>query len=103
MEQKEKKTSKGKAEKVVGTLPLRGRKFEGIVIKKFPGRITIEFERVKPLRKYERYIKIRSKMHARLPKELEEIQVGDYIQVQECRPLSKILHHMVTKKIRSKE
>ena len=32
-----------------------------------------------------------------------EINIGDYIQVMECRPLSKILHHVVVKKIRSGE
>ena len=97
------KVQKGKEKKLVGTM-VRGRKFEGYVIRKFPGRITIGIERVRKIRKYERYIKIKSKMHARLPKSLEqEINLGDYIQIQECRPLSKILHHIVTKKIRSKE
>ena len=39
-------------------------------------------------------------MHARLPEKLKnEIALGDYIQIQECRPLSKILHHIVVKKI----
>lgn len=104
MEGKKEKNEKGKEKTLVETPGTRGRKFEGYVIKKFPGRITIGLERVRPVKKYERYIKIRSKMHARLPKELEDkIDVGDYIQIQECRPLSKILHHIVTKKIRSKE
>jgi small subunit ribosomal protein S17 len=94
------KTSENKKEKAV-VVPLRGRKFEGYVIRKFEGRVTIEFERVKPLRKYERYIKTKTKMHARLPKALiNDINIGDYVQVQECRPLSKILHHIVVKKIR---
>jgi ribosomal protein S17 len=31
------------------------------------------------------------------------IQIGDYVQVQECRPLSKIIHFVLIKKIRSKE
>lgn len=104
MEGKIEKNEKGKEKTIVETLGTRGRKFEGYVIKKFPGRITIEFERIRGVRKYERYIKIRSKMHARLPKTLEsEINIGDYVQIQECRPLSKILHHVVTKKIRSKK
>lgn len=80
---------------------LRGRKFEGYVIKKFEGRVVIEFERVKLIRKYERYAKSRTKMHARLPFELKDkIQVGDYVQIMECRPLSKIIHHIVINKIR---
>ena len=82
-------------------ISLRGRKFEGYVIRKFPGRVAIQFERVKLIKKYERYIKLRSKMHARLPENMkDQINIGDYIQIQECRPLSKIIHHIVIKKIR---
>lgn len=84
-----------------GKIGCRGRKFEGYVIKKFDNRVTIRSEKVKFISKYERYEKAWSKMHARLPQELKgEIKVGDYIQIAECRPLSKILHCMVIKKIR---
>lgn len=83
---------------------LRGRKFEGYVIKKFEKRITIRFEKIKYMKKYERYIKAQSKMHARLPEKLKDsVNIGDYIQIMECRPLSKILHFVVVKKIRDKE
>ena len=88
-------------EKIVGT---RGRVFEGIVIKKFPKRVTIEFGRMIYVRKYERYAKSKTKIHARLPQNMEkEIKVGDLIQVQECRPLSKIIHFIVIKKTKDKE
>jgi len=84
-----------------GGLKARGRIFEGIVIKKFPKRITIEFERMIYVKKYERYKKSKTKIHARLPDCMRaEIQEGDYIQVQECRPLSKIIHFVVIKKIK---
>jgi len=80
---------------------LRGRKFEGYVIKKFDKRVVIMFERVNYIKKYERYAKTRSKLHARLPENMKElINVGDYIQIMECRPLSKIIHFIVIKKIR---
>lgn len=80
---------------------LRGRKFEGYVVKKFENRVTIEFERVIYIRKYERYTKSKTKMHARLPIEMkDQINIGDYIQIMECRPLSKIIHFIVIKKIR---
>jgi small subunit ribosomal protein S17 len=80
---------------------LRGRKFEGYVIKKFDKRVVIMFERVNYIKKYERYAKTRSKLHARLPENLKNIiNVGDYIQIMECRPLSKIIHFIVIKKIR---
>jgi small subunit ribosomal protein S17 len=96
-----KRNSESKKEKSVNVVPLRGRKFEGTVIRKFENRVTIEFERTKFVRKYERYSKRKTKMHAKLPSNLkDEINVGDYVQIQECRPLSKIQHHVVVNKIR---
>ena len=87
-----------------GSLKVRGRIFEGRVIKKFPKRIVIEFERMIYVRKYERYAKSRTKIHARLPFCIESsINLGDLIQVGECRPLSKITHFVVIKKIKSKD
>ena len=87
-----------------GSLKTRGRMFEGIVIKKFHKRVVIEFEGEIYIKKYERYAKSRTRIHARLPVCLEnEIFVGDYIKVQECRPLSKIIHFVVIEKIKSKE
>ena len=82
---------------------LRGRTFEGEVIKKLPGRLKIQFERFLYDKKYERFEKRRTKINARLPDCLKnEIQLGDWIEIKECRPLSKIIHFIATKKIRSK-
>lgn len=87
-----------------GTLAARGRIFEGIVTRKFPKRITIEFERTVFIKKYERYIKTRTKLHARVSSCKEaQVSVGDYVQIQECRPLSKIIHFVYLKTIRTKE
>jgi len=87
-----------------GKLKVRGKVFEGIVIRKHHKRITIEFERMNYIRKYERYAKSKTKIHARLPECMEkEINIGDLIQVQECRPLSKIIHFVVIKKIKGAE
>ena len=87
-----------------GHLKTRGRFFEGKVIKKLPRRITIEFERMIYVRKYERYTKSKTKIHARLPTCLNDsIKLGDLIRIQECRPLSKILHFIVIKKIKDAE
>ncbi len=87
---------------VHGNLKVRGRTFEGKVIKKFHKRIAIEFERMIYVKKYERYKKSKTKIHARLPVCMEkEINVGDLIKVQECRPLSKIIHFVVIEKIKS--
>ena len=85
-----------------GSLKSRGKTFEGKVVSKFSKRIAIEFDRMIYVRKYERYSKSRTKIHARLPKCLEnEINVGDIVKIQECRPLSKIIHFVTVKKIKS--
>jgi len=74
------------------------------VEKKFPRRVVIEFERMIYVRKYERYAKEKTRIHARLPDCMkEEVNVGDIIKVQECRPLSKIIHFVVIKKIKGGE
>ena len=83
-----------------GNLKLRGRTFIGKVIKKFPKRISIEFERTIFIRKYERYAKTKTRLHARLPDCLvNEINIGDYAKIKECRPLSKIIHFAVIAKV----
>ncbi len=104
-----KKTTERKTANVVNTpkesvrgrpVDARGRTFEGKVIRKFDKRVTIEFERMVPVRKYERYLRSKTKLHARLPESMEkDINIGDLIQIRECRPLSKILHFMVIKKL----
>lgn len=87
-----------------GNLKNRGKIFEGRVIRKFPRRIVIEFERVVYIRKYERYIKRKTKIHVRLPDCMKEkINVGDLIKVQECRPLSKLIHFVIIEKIKGEE
>ena len=80
----------------------RGRRFEGFVIKKFPKRAVIEFERTVYVQKYERFYKKKTKLHARLPENLV-LEVGDYVELMECRPLSKIIHFIVTRVIRKGE
>jgi small subunit ribosomal protein S17 len=85
-----------------GRLKARGKIFEGKITNKFPKRVSVELERMVYVRKYERYKKSKTKIHARLPDCLEkEIAVGDFVKVQECRPLSKIIHFVVIEKIRS--
>ena len=87
-----------------GNLKTRGRTFKGIVTSKHDKRVAIEFERMIYIKKYERYAKTKTKIHARLPRCIEkEINIGDLIRVEECRPLSKIIHFVVTKKIKSAE
>jgi len=113
MKKVEAKIEKGKKELEVcedkkcpfhGELSLRGRTFYGYVTKKLPTRIKIEFERTLYIKKFERYMKKKTKMHAKLPAcMVDKIEVGDYVKIVECRPLSKILHFVVVEKIRGRE
>lgn len=83
-----------------GSMSVRGRSFKGKVIRKFPQRVVIEFERTIFIKKYERYSKRKTKLHARLPEcMILDVHVGDYIEIKECRPISKIVHFIVTEKI----
>jgi len=90
--------------KVKNKISTRGRIFQGTVIKKFPNRVTIEFQRTIYIQKYERYLKKNTRIHARLPENMaHDIHEGDLIKVQETRPLSKIIHFIVIEKIKSGE
>lgn len=104
------KTTKAKATKttketkktksLVGT---HGRTFEGTIVKKFPHRVVVEFERTVYVKKYQRFYVKQTRLHARLPKEIQ-VEEGDLIKVRRCRPLSKIIHFIVLGKVvRSKE
>ena len=87
-----------------GNLKTRGKTFEGTVIKKLNKRVAIEFERMIFIRKYERFTRFKTKIHSRLSPCMEnKIQIGDLIRVQECRPLSKIIHSVVIAKIKGKD
>ncbi len=89
---------------VHGSLKVRGRTFKGIVTRKFPRRIAIEFERTVYVRKYERFTKKKTRIHARLPKCCEDkVNVGDYVLVGECRPLSKIIHFVFLNKVNEEQ
>lgn len=89
---------------VHGSLKTRGRTFKGIVVSKNTKRIAIELERLLYIRKYERYAKSKTKIHARLPSCMEkDIGIGDLIEISECRPLSKIIHFVVTRKLKDRE
>ncbi len=87
-----------------GNLKTRGKIFKGVVVSKNNKRLAIEFERMIYIRKYERYAKTQTKIHARLPSCMEkDIQVGDLIKIQECRPLSKIIHFVVIEKLKDSQ
>ena len=114
-EKKMKKTVKKVEEKVVckdrlcpkhgdRKLKMRGRTFQGEVVKVLPGRVSIQFERMIKLPKYERYEKRKTKVHARLPDCMQhDVAVGDLIEIAETRPISKMIHFVVSKVVRKLE
>ena len=84
-----------------GSLSVRGRKFEGTVKKIVGQRAVLEMERNVYYPKYELYSRSKSKMHTHIPKcMIASIKVGDYVEVGECRPLSKITNFVLLRKIR---
>jgi len=84
---------------VVGTpISTHGRIFKGKVIKKFPGRVVIEFERTVYVPKYERFYKKKTRLHARLPPNID-VNLNDIIKIAECRPISKLVHFIVIGKV----
>ena len=84
-------------------LKVRGRMFKGEIVKKLHGRVSIQFERMLKIPKYERYEKRKTKIHARLPDCMKnDVAEGDLIEVAETRPISKTIHFVVTKIIRRK-
>ncbi len=97
----EKKTEKQQNAQnfVVGT---RGRSFQGTVTKIFGQRAVIEFERTVKVEKYERFMRKKTKLHSRIPEGMK-VSIGDYVKVQECRPLSKMIHSVVIEIIRKSE
>jgi len=97
---KEKKQTEKAEKKMKNLVATRGQTFKGEVTAKFPKRITIEFERTIYIPKYERYMKKKTRIHARLPEHMvDKVHVGDIVRVKETRPLSKIIHFIVIEKL----
>jgi len=97
----QKKSSERQKQQKNKVIP-RGRIFQGYVTKMFPKRVVVEFERTVYVQKYERFLKDKTRLHARIPEGME-VSAGDYVRVQECRPLSKIIHFLVIEIVRKAE
>lgn len=82
-----------------GNISVRGRNFTGVVVStKMAKTVTVEWERMKYLSKFERYEKRRTRIKAHQP-ECITLANGDKVEISECRPLSKTKKFVVTKKI----
>jgi len=78
-----------------GTLPIRGRLFEGTVISA-SARNTVVVERDAPayIPKFKRYARSRRRIHAHVPSNIDA-GVGARVMAAECRPVSKSVSFVV--------
>jgi small subunit ribosomal protein S17 len=78
-----------------GSLSVRGKLFTGTVISaKAKKMVVVAREYPRPVTKYKRYERSRSKMHAYLP-ECMEASEGFQVRIAECRRLSKTISFVV--------
>jgi len=78
-----------------GSLSIRGKIFEGIVINaKAKGTVVIERESLIDFTKFKRFGRSKNKIHAHVPSNLD-IHEGDYVVAAECRPISKSVSFVV--------
>jgi len=76
-----------------GSLTIRGKLFEGIVINA-KGTAVIQKESPIYFTKFKRFGRSKNKIHAHIPSNLN-VQVGDYVVAAECRPISKSVSFVV--------
>ena len=78
-----------------GSLAIRGKIFEGIVINaKANGTVVIERESQINFTKFKRFGRSKNKIHAHVPSNLN-VQEGNYVMAAECRPISKSVSFVV--------
>ena len=78
-----------------GSLSIRGKIFEGVVINaKAKGTVVIERESLIDFTKFKRFGRSKNKIHAHVPSNLD-VQEGDYVIAAECRPISKSVSFVV--------
>jgi len=78
-----------------GSLSIRGKIFEGVVINaKAKGTVVIERESLIEFTKFKRFGRSKNKIHAHVPSNLD-IQEGDHVVAAECRPISKSVSFVV--------
>jgi len=84
---------------VHGQISVRGKSLQGIVVKKKALKTAvIQMEKIKYIRKYERYMKKTVKLPVHCP-ECMDINIGDIVLVGETRKLSKTKSVVILKKL----
>lgn len=82
-----------------GTLPVRGKVIEGVVVSsKAQKTAIVEQHYLHLIPKYERYERRHSRIAAYNP-ECIAAKEGDKVKIAECRPLSKIKHFVVVERV----
>jgi len=85
-----------------GNLKVRGRSFTGkVVSSKMHKSATVVWERYRFIKKYERYEKKRTKIHAHNPPCIDAKE-GDIVKIMETRPLSKTKNFVILEVIKEK-
>ena len=78
-----------------GTLSIRGKTFEGVVIKaKAKDTVVIERPATIYFSKFKRYGRSKSTIHAHVPTNID-VQEGNHVVAAECRQLSKSVSFVV--------
>ena len=94
-EPKEKPLKNVKNNPFNGSLTIRGKLFEGIVINaKAKRTAVIQKESLIYFEKFKRYGRSKNKIHAHIPSNLN-VQKGDYVIAAECRPISKSVSFVI--------
>jgi small subunit ribosomal protein S17 len=83
-----------------GKLSVRGKMISGIVVSaKATKMVVVAREYPRPVKKYKRYERSRSKIHAYAP-ECIDVNEGQDVKIAECRPLSKTVSFVVIEVIK---
>ena len=78
-----------------GSLSIRGKLFEGIVIDaKAKNTVVIQKESPIYFKKFKRFGRSKNKIHAHVPSNIN-VEEGDYVRAAECRPISKSVSFVV--------
>ncbi|MCK5342878.1 MAG: 30S ribosomal protein S17 [Candidatus Heimdallarchaeota archaeon] len=82
-----------------GTLSVRGRVIEtDVIADRMDKTVTVERSKLELNRKYKRYGRSRTRMHAHNPPCID-VKTGDRVRIGECRPISKTVSFVVIEKI----
>jgi len=94
-EPKEKPLKNEKNNPFNGSLTIRGKLFEGVVINaKAKRTAVIQKESLIYFEKFKRYGRSKNKIHAHIPSNLN-VNKGDHVTAAECRPISKSVSFVI--------